>query len=114
MNGGGQAAWGSHALVVAARELLREALKDPHNQKFILLSETAVPVYPPSVIYHHLANERKSRVNACRHQVRWLFPASTVRFVTIVSRGRSFCQTAYALPHGDGKRHPGGAYGCST
>lgn len=64
-----QAAWGSHALVVAARELLRAALRDPHNQRFILLSETAVPMYPPTVTYHQLVNEQKSRVNACRHGV---------------------------------------------
>ncbi len=35
------------ALVDVARMLLTEALKVPHNQQFLLLSDACVPLYPP-------------------------------------------------------------------
>ena len=57
-------------MVLAMRELLKAALADPHNQKFVLLSDSTLPLYPPTVTYHHLVHEDKSRVNACKHQVR--------------------------------------------
>jgi hypothetical protein len=35
------------ALVDVSRMLLTEALKVPHNQQFLLLSDACVPLYPP-------------------------------------------------------------------
>ena len=58
-------AWGSHDLVVAARSLLAAALADPANQRFLLLSESGVPLYPPATIHAQLLSEGRSRVNAC-------------------------------------------------
>ncbi len=33
--------------------LLTEALKVPHNQQFLLLSDACVPLYPPQVRRHN-------------------------------------------------------------
>ncbi|KAK9819181.1 hypothetical protein WJX81_003273 [Elliptochloris bilobata] len=57
--------WGSHDLVVAARHLLAAAMADPDNQRFVLLSESGVPLYPPAAVHAQLLSEERSRVNAC-------------------------------------------------
>ena len=57
--------WGKHTMVDATRALLRNALADPLNQKFMLLSEAGVPLYSPQVVYHQLMTEAKSRLMAC-------------------------------------------------
>ena len=49
----------------AERRLLRAALQDPRNQRFVLLSESCAPLYPPHVIYLQLLGEARSRLNAC-------------------------------------------------
>lgn len=49
----------------AERRLLFAALADLRNQRFVLLSETCTPLYPPHVLYSQLLGETKSRVNAC-------------------------------------------------
>ncbi len=45
--------------------LLRTALVDPRNQRFVLLSETCVPLYPAAVVWAQLVGEPHSRLNAC-------------------------------------------------
>ena len=45
--------------------MLRVALGDPLNQRFLLVSEVCIPMYPPTVLYATLMGEDKSRVNAC-------------------------------------------------
>ena len=59
------AGWGDWTLAEASRVLIREALKNPLNQRFIMLSESCVPLYPPAVVYQQLMWEKKSRINAC-------------------------------------------------
>ncbi|GMH35666.1 hypothetical protein BSKO_03534 [Bryopsis sp. KO-2023] len=54
-----------HTLVLAEFKLLAQALKDPRNQKFVLLSEACVPVHPPEVVYAQAIYESKSRIHAC-------------------------------------------------
>ena len=49
----------------ATRALLREALKDPLNKRFVLLSETCNPLLPAATVYTQLMAEPKSRINAC-------------------------------------------------
>ena len=49
----------------ATRSLLREALKDPLNKRFVLLSETCNPLLPAATVYAQLMAESKSRINAC-------------------------------------------------
>ena len=44
---------------------MRQALADPLNQRFVLLSETCVPLYPAPLVWAQLQGETRSRVNAC-------------------------------------------------
>jgi len=59
------ASWGGHDLVDAARSLLRAALRDPLNERFVLLSEAGVPTMAPSLVYMQLVGSRLSRIDAC-------------------------------------------------
>ena len=52
-------------MVEALRALLREALKDPLNQRFQLLCEYSLPLQSPLLVYQQFIKERKSRLNAC-------------------------------------------------
>ena len=60
-----QVSWGSHSEVEAMRLLLRAALANTLNERFVYLCETAIPIYPPTVVYHQLMKETKSRIDAC-------------------------------------------------
>ena len=62
-----QAKWGTHALIEAARHLFKEALGNPFNQRFVILSESGIPLYPPTLIWQQFMSETKSRINACQH-----------------------------------------------
>ncbi len=57
----------SHAFVCvqAQRLLLRSALQDPLNQRFVFLSEACAPLIPAATMYAQLMSESKSRINAC-------------------------------------------------
>lgn len=57
--------WGTHSLTVAIRALLKQALQEPLNQRFALMSEWDIPLYPPSVLYVQLMSEERSRIKAC-------------------------------------------------
>ncbi len=57
--------WGTFALVDATRALLRAALADRANTRFVLLSESGIPLYPPAALHQQLTAERRSRINAC-------------------------------------------------
>ena len=66
--------------VQVARNLMKAALEEPLNQRFMTVSESCVPLYAPSVVYHQLMYAVKSRINACtsrenwgRDEYRWLF-----------------------------------------
>lgn len=48
------------SLPEATRYLLREALEDPLNQRFVLLSESGLPLYPPGVFYQQVPFETAS------------------------------------------------------
>lgn len=45
--------------------LLRKALADPLNQRFVLLSDSCMPTWPPATAYWQLMVEEKSRLNTC-------------------------------------------------
>lgn len=64
-----QAKWGTHTLIEAARNLFQAALQDETNQRFVMLSESGIPLYPPTLIWQQLISEKKSRINACQHPV---------------------------------------------
>ena len=60
-----QTRWGSSTLTVAFKLLLKEALTEPSNQRFVLMDESTVPLYPAAAIYLQLMSETKSRVASC-------------------------------------------------
>ena len=45
--------------------MLSAALKDGANQRFILLSESCIPLYSSLVVYQQLMHEKRSRISAC-------------------------------------------------
>ena len=51
--------------VEAEKLLLAQALSDPLNLRFMLLSETCVPLYPAPLVWAQLQGETRSRLNAC-------------------------------------------------
>ncbi|CAK0758242.1 hypothetical protein CVIRNUC_002605 [Coccomyxa viridis] len=60
-----QVRWGEHSMVEALRALIREALRDPMNQRFQLLCEYSLPLQSPLLVYQQFIKEPKSRLNAC-------------------------------------------------
>jgi hypothetical protein len=64
------ATWGKFDIVDATKALMRAALLDAANAKMVLLSESCIPLYPPSVVYQQLISEPRSRVNACPSKAR--------------------------------------------
>ena len=69
---GRQAVWGQHSVVDALRALLSAALEDPSNQRFQVLGDGILPLYPPPAVYLTLMRQMRSHINACR-------PAALVR-----------------------------------
>ncbi len=59
--------WGHHSLVEATRELLLKAFEDPANERFMLLSESHIPLWDPLTIYRISMNEKRSFINAWWH-----------------------------------------------
>ncbi|KAM7268318.1 hypothetical protein ACFE04_010484 [Oxalis oulophora] len=49
-----QVVWGKISMVDAERRLLANALQDPDNQHFVLLSDSCVPLHPFDYIYNYL------------------------------------------------------------
>ena len=45
--------------------LLSAALMDPLNQRFVLVSESCIPLHPPAVMWSQLMADNRSRINAC-------------------------------------------------
>ena len=54
------------AQVEGERILLRTALRALANQRFVLLSETCLPLGPPHVLYLQYLSEPLARINACK------------------------------------------------
>ncbi|CAN6439280.1 unnamed protein product [Victoria cruziana] len=55
--------WGSITLLEAERRLLANALLDFSNERFVLLSEACIPLFPFTTIYDYLINSMHSFVN---------------------------------------------------
>ncbi|KAF8111357.1 hypothetical protein N665_0076s0332 [Sinapis alba] len=55
--------WGMVSMVGAERRLLANALLDSANQRFVLLSETDIPLFNFSTIYSYLINSQHSFVD---------------------------------------------------
>lgn len=56
--------WGEFSMLEAERRLLANALLDIANQRFILLSESCIPLYNFTTIYNYLTNSPKSFVES--------------------------------------------------
>ncbi|XP_021772987.1 uncharacterized protein LOC110736956 [Chenopodium quinoa] len=54
--------WGKFNMVEAERRLLANALLDHSNQRFVLLSESCIPLYNFSTVYTYLINSQKSYI----------------------------------------------------
>lgn len=52
-------------MVEALRALIREALRNPMNQRFQLLCEYSLPLQSPLLVYQQFTKQPKSRLNAC-------------------------------------------------
>ncbi|KAI5071267.1 hypothetical protein GOP47_0013518 [Adiantum capillus-veneris] len=59
-----QVNWGEASMVEAERLLLREALKDIRNDRFLLLSDSCVPLYNFSFVYSYIMTTRRSFVDS--------------------------------------------------
>ncbi|XP_055803443.1 glycosyltransferase BC10-like [Solanum dulcamara] len=56
--------WGEASMIEAERLLLEEALKDSANRRFVLLSESCIPLYNFSYIYTYLTTSPRSFVDS--------------------------------------------------
>ncbi|GER44911.1 Core-2/I-branching beta-1,6-N-acetylglucosaminyltransferase family protein [Striga asiatica] len=57
-------AWGEASMIAAERLLFEEALQDPANQRFVLLSDSCAPLYNFSYIYKYLMDSPRSFVDS--------------------------------------------------
>ncbi|KAL0353264.1 UNVERIFIED_CONTAM: Glycosyltransferase BC10 [Sesamum angustifolium] len=57
-------AWGEASMIEAERLLFEAALEDPANQRFVLLSDSCVPLYNFSYIYKYLMDSPRSFVDS--------------------------------------------------
>ena len=57
------ASWGN--LGDASKVLVQSALEDPLNQRFVMTSDSDVPLYPAPALWLQLTQEQASRVDAC-------------------------------------------------
>lgn len=56
--------WGGPSMIEAERLLLRAAIENPANQRFVLLSDSCVPLYNFSYIYDYLIDSPRSFVDS--------------------------------------------------
>jgi len=56
--------WGETSMIEAERRLLANALLDFSNQRFVLLSESCIPLFNFSTIYTYLMNSNETFVEA--------------------------------------------------
>lgn len=52
--------WGTATMIDAERRLLANALLDLSNQRFVLLSDSCIPLFNFNTIYHHLMSSNLS------------------------------------------------------
>lgn len=52
-------------MVDAELALMREALRDPLNERFQLISEDTIPLYPATTVYREIMSAPGSHVTAC-------------------------------------------------
>lgn len=65
--------WGDYSLVKAMINLLKAALQDRDNYKFIFLSESCVPVKPFKDVYEELTSDGNSYINYNDNSHQWRY-----------------------------------------
>ena len=60
-----QIGWGEPNMTVGMKLLLKAALAEPANQRFLIMDESTVPLYPAGDTYLQLMGETRSRMKAC-------------------------------------------------
>ncbi|XP_011007201.1 PREDICTED: uncharacterized protein LOC105112960 [Populus euphratica] len=66
-----QVIWGESSMIEAEKLLLLAALQDPANQRFVLLSDSCVPLYNFSYLYSYLMSSSKSFVDSTKKRSRF-------------------------------------------
>lgn len=56
--------WGQMSMIDAEKRLLRAGLEDPANQRFILLSESCIPLHSFSFVYDYLMGQTNSYIES--------------------------------------------------
>uniref|UniRef100_A0A7N0R9U0 Core-2/I-branching beta-1,6-N-acetylglucosaminyltransferase family protein n=1 Tax=Kalanchoe fedtschenkoi TaxID=63787 RepID=A0A7N0R9U0_KALFE len=56
--------WGTSSMMAAERRLVANALLDTSNQRFILLSESCIPLFNFTTVYNHLMNSNLSHIDS--------------------------------------------------
>ncbi|KAJ9564368.1 hypothetical protein OSB04_000334 [Centaurea solstitialis] len=56
--------WGDISMVDAERRLLANALLDPLNQRFVLLSDSCIPLFNFTTTYNYLVNSKQSYISS--------------------------------------------------
>ncbi|XVF81599.1 hypothetical protein PTKIN_Ptkin15bG0168100 [Pterospermum kingtungense] len=64
LNNSIQVAWGESSMIEAERLLFEAALHDPANHRFVLLSDSCIPLYNFSYVYKYLMSSPKSFVDS--------------------------------------------------
>ena len=59
--------WGTIGLVTATKRLLTSALEHPSNQRFVLLSESGIPIRGSDFVHSYLSSSSRSFVTSSRH-----------------------------------------------
>ncbi|CAL0309098.1 unnamed protein product [Lupinus luteus] len=59
-----QVSWGESSMIQAEKLLLEAALEDPANQRFVLLSDSCVPLYNFSYVYDYVMASPRSFVDS--------------------------------------------------
>lgn len=102
--------WTSYNMTDAVRIMIRHALRDPSAQYFAVLSDTGVPLYPPTVVYIQLMAETRSRINACADRVgtgrgpaqwEWQEPLNEVKGLNRGSWRKSMQSVGLKRPHAE-------------
>jgi len=56
--------WGRPSMIDAERRLLANALLDVSNERFVLLSETCIPIFNFTTVYNYLVNAKESFIGS--------------------------------------------------
>ncbi|KAE9591479.1 putative glycosyl transferase, family 14 [Lupinus albus] len=64
LNNSIQVSWGESTMIQAEKLLLEAALEDPANQRFVLLSDSCVPLYNFSYVYDYVMASPRSFVDS--------------------------------------------------